>query len=226
MPTTRGVSTGSTCAPTRDFRSAGKLEVLSSLAAFACATGSDFQVLRVSPTWLIDEPIGIERDHLAIGDGVQAGLVPGALPETTVFPGRQAELLFAPLEAVPFPSTRASRHDESRTTARSRSCEGESSTPTMPTPRRATATTGRPRRPRRVRTSPVNWRRSWLRRTGHRYWAQVALTVGAASRTDLDDRVRQLRREYAPIALHRPKDVQLDVCSGSRPLADRAAGPR
>ena len=27
----------------------------------------------------------------------------GALPETTAFPGRQAELLFAPLEALPFP---------------------------------------------------------------------------------------------------------------------------
>ncbi len=37
------------------------------------------------------------------GDSHQAQLVLGALPELTRFPGRLAELLFAPLEALAFP---------------------------------------------------------------------------------------------------------------------------
>ena len=43
------------------------------------------------------EPIG------RLDDRYQAFLTVGALPEVTTFPGRQAELLFAPLEAVSFP---------------------------------------------------------------------------------------------------------------------------
>src|SRR5204863_347078 len=37
------------------------------------------------------------------GDSFQALLTVGALPETVTFPGRQAELLFAPIEALRFP---------------------------------------------------------------------------------------------------------------------------
>src|SRR5439155_24435335 len=65
--------------------------------------GRGFEPLEANVLRLVDEPITVHRDHLRVGAGAQTVLVAGALPETTVFPGRQAELLFAPLESLPFP---------------------------------------------------------------------------------------------------------------------------
>ena len=64
--------------------------------------GRRFEPLEADVMRLLDVPIDVARDHLCVGDSHQALLVAGALPETTIFPGRLAELLFAPLEAVPF----------------------------------------------------------------------------------------------------------------------------
>jgi hypothetical protein len=174
---------------------------------------ADAQLLR-----LLDAPMTVERDHLAIGDSVQATLVAGALPETTTFPGRQAELLFAPLEAVGFPvdacfAARWIPNDQALALVRRRIVDAdhayreESYGDHGPTAQ----TAARPHLVRELEEELTATDRPPLLR------GQLSLAVGARSLDELDECVARLRREYAPIALHRPKDVQLQLWASHLP---------
>jgi hypothetical protein len=164
-------------------------------------------VLRPLPT-----PISVERDHVALEDEIQATLVLGALPETTTFPGRAAELLFAPLEAVDFAvdaclAARWVSNDAALSMVRRRIVDAdhafaeESHGDHGPTSRAA----ARPSLARELEDELSASDRPPLLR------AQVSYVVAAHDANELDARVSRLRRELSPIALHRPKDLQLPL---------------
>jgi hypothetical protein len=167
---------------------------------------------------LLDEPIEETRDHLRVSDAVQTVLVAGALPETTVFPGRTAELLFSPLEGVGFPvdasfSVRVVPNDRALALVRKRIVDAdhafreESYGDHGPT----SQTAERPDLVRELEEQLTASSRPPLLR------GQLSLAVGARDIDELDDRVRLLRREFSPIALHRPKDVQLELWTNHLP---------
>ncbi len=174
--------------------------------------GRTYRPLEADTLRLLDAPIRVARDHLCVGESVQSVLVAGALPETTVFPGHQAELMFAPLEALDFPvdaclAARWIPNDQALALVRRRIVDAdhayteESHGDHGPTAQAA----ARPDLARELEEELTGSDRPPLLR------AQLSLVVGAESTTQLEDRVRRTRREYAPIALHRPKDVQLDL---------------
>jgi hypothetical protein len=167
---------------------------------------------------LLDAPVTEHRDHLEIGRTFQAVLVAGALPEVVVFPGRQAELLFGPLEAVGFPvdaafAARVIPNDRALALVRKRNVDAdhalreEAHGDHGPTAQ----TAERPELARELEERLTSTSRPPLLR------AQLSLAVGAESRAELDECVRLLRREFAPIALHRPRDVQLPLWVGHLP---------
>lgn len=172
---------------------------------------------------LLDRPLDIHADHLAAGSSLQAVLVAGAMPETTVFPGRQAELLFAPPEALDFPVD-ASLHarwianDRALALVRRKVVDAdhayreESMGDHGPTSR----TASRPDLVRELEEQLTASDRPPLLR------AQVSYLVAADDPKLLDERVRLLRRELAPIALHRPADVQLDLWTSHLPAQPAA----
>jgi hypothetical protein len=180
--------------------------------------GRRFRPLEAQLMALLEEPIIVERDRLIVGEVHQAVLVAGALPETTTFPGRQAELLFAPLEAVGFPvdatfSARWIPNDAALSLVRRRIVDAdhafaeESHGDHGPTARTAV----RPDLVRELEDELTATDRPPLLR------GQVSFAVGAWSADELEERVRRLRRELAPIALHRPKDIQLPLWLGHLP---------
>jgi hypothetical protein len=174
--------------------------------------GRRFEPLDADVMRLLDVPIDVARDHLCVGDSRQALLVAGALPEMTIFPGRLAELLFAPLEAVPFavdacfaarwiPNDRALALVRRRIVDADHALTEETHGEHGPT----ALTAARPDIARELEEELTSTDRPPLLR------GQINLAVGAPSEGELENRVRRLRREYAPIALHRPKDVQFDL---------------
>jgi len=180
--------------------------------------GRRFRPLDACMTALLDEPVTVSRDTLEIGDTAQAVLVAGVLPETTAFPGRQAELLFAPLEAVGFPvdacfSARWIPNDAALALVRRRIVDAdhafdeESLGDHGPTSR----TAARPELVRDLEQELTASDRPPLLR------GQLGYAIAASSSAELDERVRTLRRELAPIALHRPKDIQLPLWVGHLP---------
>ncbi len=180
--------------------------------------GRRFRPLEAQMTALLDRPMTVERDQLII-DGVhQAVLVAGAFPETIQFPGRQAELLFAPLEAVGFPvdacfAARWIPNDAALALVRRRIVDAdhafaeESRGDHGPTAQ----TAARPDLVRDLEEELTATDRPPLLR------GQLSYAIGAPSPLELDDRVRRLRRELAPISLHRPKDIQLPLWVGHLP---------
>lgn len=180
--------------------------------------GLRFQPADADLVSLLDAPLKEERDHLRVGDSFQTILVVGALPETTVFPGRQAELLFSPLEGVGFPvdacfGARVVPNERALTLVRKRIVDAdhafheESHGDHGPSAR----TSERPDLVRELEERLTSSSRPPLLR------AQLSLAVSGRSVDDLEDRVRLLRREFAPIALHRPKDVQLALWTSHLP---------
>lgn len=174
--------------------------------------GQRFEPLEADVLRLCDEPLQIRRDHLELDAGVQAALVLGALPEATAFPGHHAELMFAPLEALPFPvdaclSVRWISNGSALALVRRRIVDAdhafseESQGDHGPMAR----TSLRPELARELEEELTEPDRPPLLR------GQLSLAVGARTIDELDDRVRRIRREYAPISVHRPKDVQLDL---------------
>jgi AAA-like domain len=174
--------------------------------------GQRFAPLEADVLRLADEPLRIRRDHLELDTGVQTGLVLGALPEATRFPGHHAELMFAPLEVLPFPvdaclSVRWVANGSALALVRRRIVDAdhafseESQGDHGPTAQ----TSLRPELARELEEELTAPDRPPLLR------GQLSLAVGAQTLDDLEDRVRRIRREYAPISVHRPKDVQLDL---------------
>ena len=174
--------------------------------------GRRFQPLRADMLRLLDEPIDVHRDHLQVGETLQTSLVLGALPEETPFPGRQAELMFAPLEDLEFSvdacfAARWIPNDHALALVRRRIVDAdhafteEAQGDHGPTAQAA----NRPDIARELEELLTAADRPPLLR------GQLSVVVSATSADELEARVRRVRREYAPIALHRPKDVQLDL---------------
>ena len=178
---------------------------------------------------LMDAPIEVGPRALTIDgeDGVshQALLCLGALPEEVPFPGRQAELLFAPLEALPFAvdaalHARFVANPEAMRLVRRRIVDAdhayaeEAHGEHGPTSDAAE----RPRAARALEGYLAGPERPPLLR------AQVSFCVSAASEAELEERVERLRREYAPVELHRPLGDQLGLFCSQLPAQRAAVG--
>lgn len=163
---------------------------------------------------LMDRPVNVERRGLRIeceqGDSHQALLTVGALPQVAPFPGRLAEFLFAPLEAVPFPvdaafSARVLSNDEATTLVRRKIVDAdntyreESHGDHGPSANSAI----RPQAARELEEYLTSGERPPLLR------ASTCLRVAADSRELREERVEALRREYGSIKLHRPLGEQV-----------------
>ena len=165
---------------------------------------------------LFRSPITVEDRGLHVrgesGDCHQALLCLGALPETVAFPGRGAELLFAPLEAAGFPvdavfSARWVPNDAATRLVRRRVIDADNEETEQlagdhgPSPEAA-------RRPLAARALE-----EYLTGEAHPplLCATIALAVGAPTADERERRVETLRREYAPITLERPTGDQLRV---------------
>ena len=176
---------------------------------------------------LFDCPIELRGRSLAIeserGASHQALLCLGALPEEVPFPSRQAELMFAPLEALDFPVDAClhARHVPNRDAVRlvrrrivdaDNIYAEESQGDHGPSANSAY----RPQAARELEEYLTSGERPPLLR------AQLSLCVSAPSEEELEERVERLRHEYAPIELHRPLGDQLALfCSH---LPGQAAG--
>ena len=178
--------------------------------------GRRFRPLEADVLRLFEEPIHVEDRGLRIvseqGDSHQALLAVGALPEVATFPGRQAELLFAPLEELPFAvdacfAARWIPNDQAVALARRKLIDADHAyTEESYGDHGPTAdTAARPELARELEEYLTASDRPPLLR------AQIGLAVGAASPDELERRVERLRREFAPLRLHRPLGEQLPL---------------
>jgi hypothetical protein len=163
---------------------------------------------------LLDAPINVERRTLRIesehGDSHQAFLCVGALPEVVNFPGRRAELMFSPLEALDFPvdvafSSKHLPNDDSVRLVRRRIVDAdhiyreESSGDHGPTAN----TFERPQIARELEQYLTGGDHPPLLK------ATISYCVSAASEEELEQRIERLRRELGSVDLHRPLGDQL-----------------
>ena len=179
---------------------------------------------------LFDSPINVEARHLRIeseqGESYQALLTLGALPEAAGFPGREAEVLFAPLEAVQFPvdacfSARYVGNAQALALARRKIVDADNTYAEESEGDHGPSSTGasRPVAARELEDYLTGDGRPPLLR------ASISLAVGASSSEQLEERVEALRREYGSLHLHRPLGEQLHLFVSHLPAqASRVAG--
>lgn len=168
---------------------------------------------------LCDQPIECMARTLRVsceeGESHQAFLVAGALAEETPFPGRGAELMFAPLEAVGFPvdaclhSAHVPNRDAVRLVRRRIVDADHAYAEEAAGDHGASANASeRPRAARELEEYLTAAERPPLLR------AQLSMCVSATSAPELEERVERLRSEYRPVDLHRPLGDQLKLfCS-------------
>ncbi|GAC1317510.1 MAG: hypothetical protein NVSMB25_05270 [Thermoleophilaceae bacterium] len=180
----------------------------------SAAGGMAYRPLEVDLLRLFEEPINVERRTLRIeaeaGDSYQAFLVLGALPETTRFPGRAAELMFAPIEAVPFPvdaslSATYIGNGEAVALARRRIVDADNVVREESHGDHGPSANSieRPQAARGLEQYLTAGGRPPLLR------ASLSLCVAARERDELERRIAELRRQYGSIQLHRPLGEQL-----------------
>jgi hypothetical protein len=184
--------------------------------------GARYRPLEADVLRLLDAPINIEpralRIETEVGDSHQALLCLGALPEVVTFPGRRAELLFAPLEAVEFPvdaafSARFVSNELAVRLVRRRILDAdaifseESSGEHGPSSRAI----GRPRAARELEDYLTGGDHPPMLR------ASISLCVSAPTPELLEERVERIRREYGEVTLHRPLGSQLALFVGHLP---------
>ncbi len=150
--------------------------------------------------------------HSELGESHQALLCLGALPEAAPFPGRQTELLFSPLEALEFPvdaalTCRYVSNEAAVSLIRKRIVDAdnayveESHGDHGP----SSASAYRPQAARELEEYLTTGARPPLLRSA------ISLAVAGRSRAELEERVERVRREYAPVKLHRPLGDQLEL---------------
>jgi hypothetical protein len=179
---------------------------------------------------LFESPINVDARSLRIeserGESHQALLTFGALPEAAVFPGREAELLFAPLEAVEFPvdacfSARYVENVQALALARRKIVDADNAYAEESEGDHGPSSlgAGRPVAARELEDYLTGDGRPPLLR------ASISLAVGAASQEQLEERIDALRREYGSLRLHRPLGEQLHLfCSHLPAQASRVPG--
>ncbi|MBS1882382.1 MAG: ATP-binding protein [Actinobacteria bacterium] len=178
--------------------------------------GARFEPLEADILRLFEEPINITARGLRIesehGDSHQAFLCLGALPDEVTFPGRQAELLFAPLEELPFPvdAALAARFVPNRDAVRmvrrriidadhiyAEESDGEHGP--------SASALDRPALARQLEEYLTGGDRPPLLKS------TISLAVGAPTPELVEERVEQLRREFGAVRLHRPLGEQLEL---------------
>jgi hypothetical protein len=192
--------------------------------------GARFEPLEADILRLFEEPINITSRGLRIesehGDSHQAFLCLGALPEEVSFPGRQAELLFAPLEELSFPVDAAlsCRYVPNRDAVRlirrriidadhiySEESNGEHGP--------SASAMDRPALARQLEEYLTGGDRPPL------FKSTISLGIGAPTPEALEDRIEQVRREYGAVRLHRPLGEQLELFISHLPgQCDRVSG--
>lgn len=178
--------------------------------------GVRFEPLEADLLRLFEEPINIASRGLRIeserGDSHQAFLCLGALPDSATFPGRQAELLFAPLEELPFPvdaalSAQYVANGEAVRMIRRRIVDAdhiyaeESHGDHGP----SASAVDRPALARQLEEYLTGGDRPPLLKS------TISLGVGAPTPELLEERVEQLKREFGSVKLHRPLGEQLEL---------------
>jgi hypothetical protein len=152
------------------------------------------------------------RVESELGTSWQAHLVLGALPEQTQFPGARAELMFAPVESLPFatdlslnarflPNALALRIARKRIQDADQILRAESDG------EQGVSDLGY------ARTQEARDLLAYLQASSRPplLRATLAVAVGASSEQELEERVEMCRRAYGEIRLHRPLGDQLQL---------------
>ena len=157
-----------------------------------------------------------ERRYLRIeselGVSWQAQLVLGALPERASFPGARAELMFAPLESLPFAvdvslNARFLPNDLALRIARRRIQDADQIVRAESDGDQGVSDLGY------QRTQEARDLLSYLQASSRPplLRATLAIAVAAPDLSELEDRVEIVRRAYGEIRLHRPLGDQLPL---------------
>jgi hypothetical protein len=165
---------------------------------------------------LFESAITVEGRALRIdselGTSHQAFLALGAFPEVTAFPGRDAELLFAPLEALGFPvdaclSARYVPNARALSLARRKIVDADNTYVEESHGEHGPSAQGaeRPTAARELEQYLTGDGRPPLLRSS------ISLAVGASSEELLEERIAEVRREYGSLRLHRPLGEQLEL---------------
>lgn len=160
----------------------------------------DCRVQIASRSLIVDSELG--RSH-------QAVLVVGALPEQTVFPGHDAELMFTPFEALDFPvdvnfQAEWLPNSAAVALARKRKVDADNIFDEESTGQHGPSSDAyeRPAAARELEARLTATDRPPLLRS------TLSIAVGAPSEKELEARVERLRSEFGRIELHRPLGEQ------------------
>lgn len=154
----------------------------------------------------------VVRIESELGVSWQAQLVLGALPERATFPGARVELMFAPVESLPFPidislNARFLPNELALRLARRRVQDADQIVRAESDGDQGVSDLGY------QRTQEARDLLSYLQASSHPplLRATVAIAIGAESEQELDERVDMARRAYGEIRLHRPLGDQLQL---------------
>ncbi len=152
------------------------------------------------------------RIESELGESWQAHLVLGALPETVVFPGAGAELMFAPVESLPFDvdlslNAHFLPNELALRIARRRIQDADQIARAEADGDQGVSDLGmqRSEQARDLLSYLQSSSRPPLLR------ASLAIAVGAADESELEERVESCRRSYGEIRLHRPIGEQMQL---------------
>jgi hypothetical protein len=185
----------------------------------------EYDLLRLfEPELSVEPPAGGRhprclRVQTELGDSWQALLAFGALPDLSLFPGRRAELLYAPLEELGFPVDVAvcCRYvDNERALAMVRKgiihADNIWQEENLGDHGPSAEASKRPELARELEERLADSERSALLRTS------ISLAVGAPDRDELERRVARLQRAYNPAPkLWRPRNMQLKLWTSHLP---------
>ena len=152
------------------------------------------------------------RVESELGVSWQAQLVLGALPERATFPGARVELMFAPVESLPFPvdvslNARFLPNELALRVARRRIQDADQIVRAESDGDQGVSDIGY------QRTQEARDLLSYLQASSRPplLRATLAIAIGASSEEELDERVEMCRRGYGEIRLHRPLGDQLQL---------------
>jgi hypothetical protein len=184
--------------------------------------GARFHPLEADVLRLLDTPITVEpralRTETEHGTSHQAFLTFGALPEVVPFPGRRAELLFAPLEAVDFPvdaafCARYVGNDDAVRLVRRRIVDADMiyAEEAIGDHGPSALSAARPQLVRELEEYLTGADRPPLLR------ASISLAIAAPTAEELEERVERMQRELGSIKLHRPLGEQIRLFASHLP---------
>jgi hypothetical protein len=147
-----------------------------------------------------------------LGTSWQAQLVMGALPERVQFPGARAELMFAPMEGLPFPvdislNARFLPNELALRIARRRIQDADQIMRAESDGEQGVSDLGY------QRTQEARDLLAYLQTSSRPplLRATLAIAVAAAGEAQLEERVEMCRRAYGEVRLHRPLGDQLQL---------------